>query len=164
MLFRSVIPSTLIGFFTIAQWPAYAEASARGDSQWIWHTIVTTSLIALVTSLGAGIGLYLAAETIIGLWVGDTINPSSNLLLAMAIWSVMLVYGSVVSTILNGLGIVKFQCITASLMAGFNLIFSIALVSYIGVSGAVYGSILAYSIFTIVPTTFYLYRKLRTER
>ena len=45
----------------------------------------------------------------------------------------------------------RFQVVTAVLMATANILLSIALTSRIGVAGVVWGSIIAYSVFALDP-------------
>ena len=52
----------------------------------------------------------------------------------------------------------KFQVATAVLMATANVILSIVLTARIGVTGVVWGSVIAYTVFSLVPVAFYLPR------
>lgn len=66
--------------------------------------------------------------------------------------------GSVVAALLNGLHVVKFQAINALLMATANILLSIYLVGKIGVVGAIVGTISAYTIFSLLPSWYYIRR------
>jgi len=78
----------------------------------------------------------------------------------MAAWSVLLVTGNVVSVLLNGLHVVKFQAICAMFMASGNILLSIYLVEKIGVSGAIFGTLAAYTLFTLLPCWYFVPRHL----
>ena len=52
----------------------------------------------------------------------------------------------------------RFQVATAVLMATASILLSIALTSRIGVPGVVWGSVIAYSVFFLIPVFFYLPR------
>jgi hypothetical protein len=73
---------TLITAMVLAPlWPAYGEASARGDHVWVKRTLIRSlftgvGFAALVASI-----LLFAGPSIIRLWVGDAITPSFLLLL-----------------------------------------------------------------------------------
>lgn len=154
------VPSILLGLFTVAQWPAYAEAWTRQDHAWIRTTLVHTSWVAgLLAVVGAAV-LVPSSEWLVHKWVGMTITPSMDLRVAMGIWSMLLCFGTVTTAIFNGLHLVRFQTISAVVMAVANLLLSIFLVSRIGVSGAVFGSIIAYTAATVVPSTIVLFQKI----
>jgi O-antigen/teichoic acid export membrane protein len=61
----------------------------------------------------------------------------------------------------NGANVVGFQAVCATLMAIANVAISILLVQRIGVSGAVYGSLIAQVIFVLIPGLWYMRRLLR---
>jgi O-antigen/teichoic acid export membrane protein len=63
--------------------------------------------------------------------------------------------------LLNGANVVGFQVVCAVLMAVANVAISIYLVQRIGVSGAVYGSVISQFFFVLVPETWYVRRFLR---
>ena len=86
--------------------------------------------------------------------------PSMTLMVGMAAWSFFLVIGGIVSALLNGLHVVRFQVICAMLMAVGNILLSIFLVGKIGVTGAIYGTLVAYTIFTLLPYWYYVPRYL----
>ena len=77
---------------------------------------------------------------------------------AFAVWGVMSSVGNAVAMFLNGLGIVKFQVIVASVMAVTNLLLSIWLAGAVGVSGVVWGSVVAYGLTVCGPYYWYVRR------
>jgi O-antigen/teichoic acid export membrane protein len=145
-----------IGLVVVAQWPAYGEASTRGDLEWIRRTFARTIRLSLLLAIPFAIILITSGRALIRLWAGPEVVPSTELLVGMSIWSVLLVLGSVVAALLNGLHVVKFQAVTALLMATANIALSIYLVGKIGVLGAIVGTISAYTIFSFLPAWYYL--------
>ncbi len=154
-----MIPTLLVGFALGPLWPAYREALGRGDVQWVRGTFGRS--IRLSLSVG---GLLSAALVVIGLpliavWVGtSSVQPSFGLVLAIGIWTVLSAVGNAVAMLLNAAQVMRFQVVTAVLMATTNILISIALTSRIGIAGVVWGSIIAYSLFVLVPVVFYLPR------
>jgi O-antigen/teichoic acid export membrane protein len=65
------------------------------------------------------------------------------------------------SMLLNGANIIGFQATCAILMATANVIISIVLVQRIGVSGAVYGSVISQFFLVLIPQLWYVPRLLR---
>jgi O-antigen/teichoic acid export membrane protein len=150
------LPGMFIGFFVAAQWPAYGEAYTRGDTNWIVKTFSRTLRLSILINLPFALFLVLWGDQLIKLWVGPKLIPSLDLLVGMALWSQLQVIGNVISALLNGLHIVRFQVICASLMAVGNILLSIYLVGRIGVAGAIYGTLVAYTIFTLIPCWYYV--------
>jgi len=156
----STLPAMFIGLVVIAQWPAYGEALARGDTNWIRHTFYRTLRLSLAAAIPFAFILVLWGGKIIKLWAGPDVVPSMALIAGMAAWSLLLVIGGVVSALLNGLHVVRFQAICAMLMAVGNILLSIFLVRKIGVVGAIFGTLVAYTIFTLLPYWYYVPRHL----
>ncbi len=154
----STLPAVFIGLVVVAQWPAYGEASTRGDSEWIRRTFTRTLRLSLLFAIPFAIILLFWGDTIIRVWAGPEVVPSMTLLIGISIWSVLLVVGNVIAALLNGLHVVKFQAINALLMATANILVSIYLVGKIGVAGAILGTISAYTIFTLLPCWYYIRR------
>jgi predicted membrane protein len=63
--------------------------------------------------------------------------------------------------LLNGANVIGFQAACAMLMAIANVTISILLVQRIGVSGAIWGSVIAQIFFVLIPDTWYVRRLLR---
>lgn len=154
----STLPAMFIGLVVVAQWPAYGEALTRGDSDWIRHTFIRTIRLSLLFAVPFALVLLTWGDTLIRVWAGPEVVPSRALITGMSIWSVLLVLGSVVAALLNGLHVVKFQAINALLMATANILLSIYLVGRIGVLGAIVGTISAYTIFSLLPSWYYIRR------
>ncbi|UCC55315.1 MAG: oligosaccharide flippase family protein [Gammaproteobacteria bacterium] len=158
----ATLPAIFIGFVVVAQWPAYGEALTRGDMDWIRHTFTRTLRVSMTITLPFAIILLLWGDQIIRLWAGPDVVPSVSLLAGMATWSLLLVAGSVISSLLNGLHVVKLQVICAILMAIGNILVSIYLVDAVGVEGAIYGTLVAYIMLSLLPYSYYIPRYLNT--
>lgn len=152
----ATLPAMFIGLVVVAQWPAYGEASTRGDSEWIRRTFIKTVRLSLLFAVPFAVILIAWGDTLIRIWAGPEVVPSTALLIGMATWSILLVLGSVFSALLNGLHVVKFQAIAALLMATANVLLSIYLVGKIGVLGAIVGTVSAYTIFSLFPCWYYI--------
>ena len=156
----STLPAMFIGLVVVAQWPAYGAALTHGDTNWIRRTFSRTLRLSLAVAIPFAIVLLFLGDKIIGLWAGPDVVPSMGLLAGMSAWSVLLVIGNVISALLNGLHVVRFQAICAMLMAAGNILLSIYLVGKIGATGAIYGTLAAYTIFTLIPCWYYVPRHL----
>lgn len=154
-----IITPMILGMFLAPLWPAYGESITRGDIQWVKNTLTRSlGLSLLVTGLPSIILVVFGAQ-IVKLWVGSAIiSPTPPLLLGMGIWTVMSAAGSAIAMFLNGSSRIGFQVVTASLMAAAAIGAKIVLAQQIGLPGVVWGTIIAYSILTVLPMAVYVPR------
>ena len=154
-----MIPTLLVGFALGPLWPAYREALSRGDVQWVRRTFRRSIRLSLSVAGLVSAALVVLGLPVIAVWVGtSSVQPSFGLVLAIGIWTTLSAVGTAVAMLLNGAQVMRFQVVTAVLMATANILLSIALTSRIGVAGVVWGSVIAYSVFALVPVAFYLPR------
>jgi hypothetical protein len=100
--------------------------------------------------------LVLFGVQIIHFWVGPEITPSFLLLAGMGIWTLMQTLATTIAMFLCGANILRLQVISASLMAVSALIVKILLTQSIGLPGIIWGTIIAYALFTFIPYMVYL--------
>jgi O-antigen/teichoic acid export membrane protein len=151
---------TLVSFALIPLWPAYREALARGDADWARRTLRRSIRLALAVNVPAAIFLVVAGPFLLHAWVGDAVSPTLALLAGLGIWIIMNALTGPLAMLLNGANVIGFQAVCATLMAICNVGVSVFLVSRIGVSGAVYGSIVAQALFILLPSWWYVPRLL----
>ena len=99
--------------------------------------------------------LVVVGLPLIAIWAGTSVEPSFQLILAVGIWTTLNAVGNAVAMLLNGAQVMRFNVVSAVLMATANILLSIALTARIGVAGVVWGSVIAYSVFTLVPMALY---------
>jgi O-antigen/teichoic acid export membrane protein len=163
------VPAKLFSTVTIltslvaaSLWPAYGEALVRKDYIWV-KTALRKSFLALSgTSIVLSLCLIVAAPAIIRIWVGPNIHVSVLLLVGLGIWNVIFALCAPFSMLLNAASIIRFQVTVASAAAVVNLSLSIYLTRRIGVSGVVYGSLIAQIALVLIPYWFYARRFLGT--
>ena len=148
---------TLVRVFLHPLWPAYGEATSRGDFQWAETTFsrsLKSSLI--VTGLSAAF-LALFGGKLIEIWAGPEVIPPTMLLLSIGVNSVLLYgWGDPVAMFLNGTGKVAFEVSWAIPMAIANIVISIVLTQRIGISGVAWGTSISYFLLMFIPTTVFL--------
>jgi O-antigen/teichoic acid export membrane protein len=132
-------------------WPAYGESLARGDVAWVERTLRRSLAFGLVMSVPASVVLALFARPLIRLWVGEAVDPSLLLLIGLAAWTVVASLSSVLAMFLNGADLVGVQAVLAGVMAIANVVLSVVLARAIGVSGVIWGSLIAQVVFVLLP-------------
>ena len=151
----SVVPLILSMVLT-PLWPAYSEAVARRDAVWVKRTLKRSMALAVGVSLLLSGGLVLAGEKIIALWVGPTIQPEFALMLALGIWIVLNSAGIAFAMFLNGVNAIGFQTVSATFLAFGAIGAKVWLAKRLELPGIVWGTTMAYVIFTVIPMGIYL--------
>ena len=144
----------LLGLLWAPLWPAYREALASDDAEWIKRIFIKSMKLALMVGIPASLIFIVLGQDIIRLWVGDEVVPSRELLIGCGIWMLMVIMGNALAVLLNGLQVIKTQIIIASSAAVLNIVFSVWLISRFGVEGAVYGTVLSYLLCALIPYCF----------
>jgi len=155
----AMIPAVLSMVF-VPLWPAYAEASARGDVGWVKSALRRSMLLGVAVAVPANVLLIALGRPLIRLWIGPQIVPSLLLLVGLATWAVLMGVSGPLAAFLNGIGVIRMQAICCVLMAVSNVLLSIYLTRHIGVSGVIYGSIASQIVFVFIPYFWYLPRLL----
>ena len=148
----------LVTFVLTPLWPAYGEAITRRDLPWVRRIFQRSLTGSFVLNLIPAGLLVLFGQQIIQLWTKSAVDPSFGLLLGMGIWAVLNGVARPIAMFLNGANVVGFQVVCALLMGVSNLLLSIFLVQRIGISGPVYGSIIAWTLFSLIPLVVYIPR------
>jgi O-antigen/teichoic acid export membrane protein len=152
---------TVSGFLMFSLWPAYGEALARGDIDWIKNTYWRSLRLTVACVVPCAVILLIVATPIIHLWVGKSITPTILLLAGLTIGSIVNSMIGPVSAFMNGTRLLAFQAVTWSIMAGTNLGISILLTKKIGLSGVIYGSVVTQVLFILIPSFWYIPRFIR---
>jgi O-antigen/teichoic acid export membrane protein len=141
-----LISGTLLG----PLWPAYGEAIARGDVDWIRRAIVMSITLAVLIISPLALGLALFGGDLATLWMRRPIEFGFGLLSGMALWVIVETIGSGMSLFLNGISAVGVQVVVGSIFAVLALMAKVTLAKQFGISGIAWGALLAY-LSIIVP-------------
>jgi O-antigen/teichoic acid export membrane protein len=156
-----VLAPTLLSYVLVPLWPAYRESMARGDSAWVKRTLRRSVVLAALVNIHSTVFLVIAGTFLLHVWVGSLVHPTMLLLLGLGTWTIMNTLNGPFAMLLNGANIIGFQAGCSILMAIANVTISILLVQRIGVSGAVYGSVISQLFFVLIPELWYVRRLLR---
>jgi len=151
----SAIP-VLITMIMMPLWPAYGEAIARGDGTWVRKILKKSLMITFLVSAPISLCLVVFGPEILTLWVGHAVNPSLLLLLGLGTWKVLEAVGNGFAIFLNGANVVRLQVVLTVVMSSCAMALKFTLIPLIGVSGAVWATILAYSFFVMLPYLIYI--------
>ena len=152
----------LVGLVITPLWPAYGEAVARGDHEWVRMAFRRSLIMSAAVAIPLALVLGAIARPLVHAWAGVGVVPGTALLLALVAWAVVITLSTPISTFLNGTGVIGPQAIAAVAMMLANLGLSIALTFYAGVSGVVWGTVIAQLVFVGVPSAIFVKRRLRS--
>jgi O-antigen/teichoic acid export membrane protein len=155
-----VFAPTLLSYVLVPLWPAYRESLARGDGAWVRRTVRRSITLAALVNIPSTLVLVVAGPFLLHVWVGSLVHPTTLLLVGLGAWTILNTLNGPFSMLLNGANVVGFQVACAILMAIANVAISIYLVGRIGVSGAIYGSVISQVIFVMLPELWYVRRLL----
>lgn len=124
-------------------WPACTDAAARGDWDWVENRLKHARRIAMSLTIVVAIGLCLVGRQLISLWAGAAVAPTLGLLVAMAVYLVILVWCHVHGVILNALGRARGQALYGLAATIINIGASIVLGRWLGVAGVCVGTCVA---------------------
>jgi Na+-driven multidrug efflux pump len=134
---------------------------ARGDILWVKRALLRTLLLTFFFTAGSAAILVVFGQTIIDLWVGDTVHASYWLLIGLATWTLLTGLGSTVAIFLNGVSVLRFQAVCTILMSVTALGLKIVFAGWWGVAGVPWALVIAYAVFVVVPFVVYVPRLLR---
>ncbi|OQX54102.1 MAG: polysaccharide biosynthesis protein, partial [Candidatus Cloacimonas sp. 4484_209] len=147
-------------------WSAYTDAYAKTDIRWIRDTLRKTIMI-LIPIIISVLFLILFARDIINIWVGTNINFPDSLVIFMGIYTVIRIWNSSYSSLLNGIGRIKFQMYSAIIGGLINIPISVYFAKYLqmGMSGVILGTIVSLSFFAIIGPieSYYILNKRQTK-
>jgi O-antigen/teichoic acid export membrane protein len=141
-------------------WPAYSEAYARGDYDWVRRMFWNTVRVAMGAVTIAVLILAFFGRWIIRWYAGAAAVPTAWLLFAICAWALMAAGMDLQACLLAAINRVKAQGILSAIAAALNIVLSIYLVKRLGSLGVILGTILSYLAILVVPQTIIVWRAL----
>jgi O-antigen/teichoic acid export membrane protein len=155
------VQALLLGMALAPLWPAYAEAHARGDVAWVRRMLRRSLVLATAWWLGASTLLVGAGPWIITVWTHGAVSADRGLLVALAGWNGCLAIGSVLSTFLNAMSVLRIQVATSLAMTVVGTAARISMCSAFGTSGMVWGTTVSYLLVAMLPIGYVVARHAR---
>jgi O-antigen/teichoic acid export membrane protein len=143
-------------------WPAYGEALARGDVEWVRRVFRGSLWLVLGITVPSCTLLALAGPWILRVFFGKSLHAPTSLLIVLAVWGVVSAVSTVASVLLNGAGVLKVQIVLSVFASLANLGLSIFFTRRFGVMGVCLGSIVT-QLLIAFPTYFVLIPRLFSD-
>jgi O-antigen/teichoic acid export membrane protein len=129
-----------LSFIPMNLWPAFSEASARGDWDWVESAFRRTALVTTSISALAGIGLFVWGRDVIRIWAGPGAVGSASLMAGLGLYIVIGNWASCNAILLNALSRPRATTVVGLFDAFLNLGLSIVLVRFWGPAGVAWGT------------------------
>lgn len=133
-------------------WPAFAEAIASGDLRWAKKTLNKALLYTISSCAILTLPLLLFGKIIIHAWVGDKVHIEFMLLFGYYLFGIFSNYGGVMSTLLNSGPLLNKQIPIIIISSLASVLFKFLFIPTMGVSGAIWATLIAYLLFYTIPT------------
>lgn len=146
-----------------ALWPAYAEAWARGQVDWVRTAYRRMRRMTALTLAISCAVLIPFGRAIIRVWAGRVAVPGMPLLLLMCVWMAIFAVTTNQACLMAATGRVRRQAPASALAAILNLALSIYWVRTMGTFGALLGTVVSYLVFILLVSSFEVRSILRTE-
>jgi O-antigen/teichoic acid export membrane protein len=136
----------IVGTYLNALWPAYGEAAARGDWEWIRLKHRRMRIIMTGWTAAVGVAFVLLGPWAIPLWAGDAARADRMLYIWVAASFVVRAWTDTHAMLLNGVNRVGPQIRSALVHAALTFGLSIAFAARWGPSGVAAAGFLGYAL------------------
>ena len=133
-------------------WPAFTDAYTKGDYPWMRSTYRTLTRLYLFC-LGAIIVMCVISPFAYSIWLGNAITIPWAMTISIATYFAILMWDSLQTNLLNGIGAVKLQSYVTCIGIVFHIPLSFLLGHYIGAYGVVVSLMLITFIYAACLTT-----------
>jgi O-antigen/teichoic acid export membrane protein len=158
------LPSTLVYMLTHPLLSAYSEAKARGDWDWIWTTVKRYLIGAAVFSVVSVVAISVIAQPLVRVWAGPGMVPSTELVIALAVYTVIISVATPPGILLYGLEQVGSLAVILSAHAVLSMILCIRLAQSMGLVGIAVGMSVSFVAANWVGQTIQLRRIVNRSR
>jgi O-antigen/teichoic acid export membrane protein len=141
------IPTLVLSLLLSGLWPVVSRAHVVGDLAWIRRTFMLTLAMSVILSGASVLGLYFASDSLIGYWTKDIVHPSRGVIFGFSAWVILTAIGGNIAIYLNGVGDISYQARMSVFFAFVNIAASLIFINIFGVSGPIWGSVFASSIY-----------------
>jgi O-antigen/teichoic acid export membrane protein len=149
-----ILVLTIATMFLLPLWPAYGEAFARGDLNWVKSTFYHSLTYNILIFGPICLGLAAFGKLLVHIWVGNQIQPTFTLLMGMACWAILAVFIGAITVLLNGLNRLKFQVMVTVPMAFANIGLKIVMAKFFGLPGVIYAAAIVVLVTTVAEALY----------
>jgi O-antigen/teichoic acid export membrane protein len=132
-------------------WPAYGEAMARGDLEWVHRTLARSIQVAALASIVFASLFAVGGNEILSRWVGPDFRASLALRLGLGTWTIVMTIGMAVAMYLNAANHIRVQAVCAIVWVPASLVLKVMMVTRWGLAAVPWAMVVSYVAFAAVP-------------
>lgn len=144
-----ILGPALQGIFLAPLWPAYTEATARGDNAWIRNALSGSVLLSIAVTGIVGLIVVIFRAPLFTLWIGHSDIPSLQLSCGLAVWGLVSTVGGALSIYLNAVGELRLQRNIALAFVFLGPVLKFASCSLFGLPGLAWATSIAYALIAL---------------
>jgi O-antigen/teichoic acid export membrane protein len=132
-------------------WPAYGEAMARGDLEWVRRTLARSVQVAALASILFASLLFVGGNEVLTRWVGPGFSASPALRLGLGSWTIVTTIGMAVAMYLNAANHIRVQAICAIAWVPASLVLKVWMVTRWGLAAVPWAMVVSYVALAAMP-------------
>ena len=152
------LPILLATAVNHAQWPVMARADSENKSKEVIEMFLRTLMYGSGGALVAALVTFAFYEEIQTLLVGYSLQTGLYLLIGMVAWVLVATLVNTCDTLLRARGESSLLMRSMIIMSILNLSLTMLLLSKIGSSGAIWGSVISYLLVLLIPYLIKIYQ------
>ena len=162
--FRLFSAGLLASYASRGLWLAFMTAIAKGEYAWARGTFRRLCILNAAFGLAASVALVLASPLLIRFWIGDDKGITFGLRVAFGVWLFVFNFVEMLVSICMGTNALRVHTYLYAAAAVGTLALRLWLTRRLGLTGIVWGAVIAYSVVYVVPAGLWLYRHLGSLR
>jgi O-antigen/teichoic acid export membrane protein len=133
-------------------WPAFSEALHKGDILWAKNAIYNSMKFLIGIGAIFLLPLIFFGKVIFNMWIGPGYEPSLIILIGFYLFSLIGLFGGIVSSLFNSSVFLKRQLVVISIASISTLICKIYMMKYFGVDYVIWSNVICFSLFFVWPS------------
>lgn len=155
------LPYIAVNLLLTVLWPMFSANREAGNYHWIKATYYKTLSGCILIAVAATLTIFFFLPTILDLWINRSFNDLPLLVAGMTAYGAIVVIVGITSTFLVSMEIFRPQIYMNLAMLLLNFPLTIYLVKSIGSAGAIWATVVSYTICIVVPSIVLTFRILR---
>ncbi len=153
----------LLWVVTQPLWPAFTDATTRGDIAWVRRQVfIAIGVVALCALSGCAV-LIIFGQRFVAIWMNGELQIDMAIFLAASAWIITSSMSRVVDVLLNGVGAVWFQARIAIALGVVAFLLKLAIAPSFGVAGILGATALCYCVIVAPAYLWWLRRWLHNN-
>lgn len=141
-------------------WPAYGDAVARGDIDWVRRLLRLSLVLGVGAASALSLVLVVAGPSLLHYWVGNAVEVPLGLLLGFAVWKVLEAFANAAAMFLNGINALGIQLLFAVVSVITSVALKIWFIGLFGLPGVMYATCVAYGLVAVPGIVWVVHRSL----